>query len=151
MKKIVALLLTALLALAAGAATAENEKAAALPSAEAAWPELESIRTLLDGDIQRIEVSTYTEGGAGRFVFTDDAAIAEIHALCCALSLGGETNIGVADDGLTIAFVTAEGETTLHFEGGYAVVGEKRYETEQLGALKKDLRERIQNEIFASE
>ena len=150
MKKIVALLLTALLALAAGAATAENEKAA-LPSAEAAWPELESVRALLDGDIQRIEVSTYTEGGVGRFVFTDSAAIAEIHALCCALSLGGETNIGVADDGLTIEFVTAEGETALRFEGGYAVVGEKRYETEQLGALKKDLRERIQNEIFASE
>ena len=47
--------------------------------------------------------------------------------------------------------VTAEGETALRFEGRYAVVGEKRYETEQLGALKKDLRERIQNEIFASE
>ena len=59
--------------------------------------------------------------------------------------------LGVADDGLTLAFVTAEGETALRFEGRYAVVGEKRYETEQLGALKKDLRERIQNEIFASE
>ena len=93
----------------------------------------------------------YTEGGAGRFVFTDSDAIAEIHALCCALSLGAETNIGVADDGLTLAFVTAEGETALCFEGRYAVVGEKRYETEQLGALKKDLRERIQSEIFASE
>ena len=55
------------------------------------------------------------------------------------------------DDGLTLAFVTAEGETALRFEGRYAVVGEKRYETEQLGALKKDLRERIQSEIFASE
>lgn len=150
MKKFAVLLLTALLALAAGAATAENEKPA-LPSAETAWPELESIRALLDDDIQRIEAATYTEGGAGRFVFTDSAAIAEIHALCCALSLGAETNIGVADDGLTLAFVTAEGETALRFEGRYAVVGEKRYETEQLGALKKDLRERIQNEIFASE
>ena len=89
--------------------------------------------------------------GPGPGVFTDSAAIAEIHALCCALSLGAETNIGVADDGLTLAFVTAEGETALRFEGRYAVVGEKRYETEQLGALKKDLRERIQNEIFASE
>ena len=39
MKKIAVLLLTALLALAAGAATAEKEKPAALPSAEAAWPE----------------------------------------------------------------------------------------------------------------
>ena len=86
-----------------------------------------------------IRDSTYTEGGAGRFVFTDSAAIAEIHALCCALSLGAETNIGVADDGLTLAFVTAEGETALCFEGRYAVVGEKSYETEQLGALKKDL------------
>ena len=108
-------------------------------------------RALLDDDIQRIEIATYTEGGAGRFAFTDSAAIAEIHALCCALSLGAETNIGVADDGLTLAFVTAEGETALRFEGRYAVVGEKHYETEQLGALKKDLRERIQNEIFASE
>ena len=147
MKKFAVLLLTALLALAAGAATAEKEKPAALPSAEGAWPELESVRALLDDDIQRIEIATYTEGG----VFTDSAAIAEIHALCCALSLGEETNIGVADDGLTLAFVTAEGETALRFEGRYAVVGEKRYETEQLGALKKDLRERIQSEIFASE
>ena len=151
MKKFAVLLLTALLALAAGTATAEKEKPAALPSAEGAWPELESVRALLDDDIQRIEAATYTEGGAGQFVFTDSAAIAEIHALCCALSLGAETNIGVADDGLTLAFVTAEGETALRFEGRYAVVGEKRYETEQLGALKKDLRERIQNEIFASE
>ena len=151
MKKITVLLLTALLALAAGAATAENEKPAASPSAEGAWPELESVRALSDDDIQEIEIATYTEGGAGRFVFTDSAAIAEIHALCCALSLGAETNIGVADDGLTLAFVTAEGETALRFEGRYAVVGEKRYETEQLGALKKDLRERIQSEIFASE
>ena len=150
MKKFAVLLLTALLALTAGAATAEKEKPAALP-AEGAWPELESVRALLDDDIQKIEIATYTEGGAGRFVFTDSAAIAEIHALCCALSLGAETNIGVADDGLTLAFVTAEGETALHFEGRYAVVGEKRYETEQLGALKKDLRERIQSEIFASE
>lgn len=39
MKKIAVLLLTALLALAAGAATAEKEKPAALPSAEGAWPE----------------------------------------------------------------------------------------------------------------
>ena len=101
MKKIAVLLLTVLLALAlaAGAATAENEKPAALPSAEAAWPELESVRALLDGDIQRIEAATYTEGGAGRFVFTDSAAIAEIHALCCALSLGAETNIGVPTTG----------------------------------------------------
>lgn len=88
MKKFAVLLLTALLALAAGAATAEKEKPAALPSAEGAWPELESVRALLDDDIQRIEIATYTEGGAGRFVFTDSAAIAEIHALCCALSLG---------------------------------------------------------------
>ena len=43
MKKIAVLLLTALLALAAGAATAEKEKPAALPSAETAWLELESI------------------------------------------------------------------------------------------------------------
>ena len=107
MKKFAVLLLTALLALAAVAATAENEKPDALPSAETAWPELESVRALLDDDIQRIEAATYTEGGAGRFVFTDSAAIAEIHALCCALSLGAETNIGVADDGLTLAFVTA--------------------------------------------
>ena len=87
MKKIAVLLLTALLALAAGAATAEKEKPAALPSAEGAWPEMESVRALLDDDIQRIEIATYTEGGAGRFVFTDSAAIAEIHALCCALSV----------------------------------------------------------------
>ena len=66
MKKIAVLLLTALLALAAGAATAEMEKPAALPSAEGAWPELESVRALLDDDIQRIEIATYTEGGAGR-------------------------------------------------------------------------------------
>ena len=150
MKKIAVLLLTALLALAAGAATAEKEKPAALPSAG---------RVAGAGERPGAFGRRYSEnrgshlyrGGAGRFVFTDSAAIAEIHALCCALSLGAETNIGVADDGLTLAFVTAEGETALRFEGRYAVVGEKRYETEQLGALKKDLRERIQSEIFASE
>ena len=43
MKKFAVLLLTALLALAAGAATAEKEKPAALPSAEGAWPEMESV------------------------------------------------------------------------------------------------------------
>ena len=65
MKKIAVLLLTALLALAAGAATAEKEKPAALPSAEGAWPELESVRALLDDDIQRIEIATYTRAARG--------------------------------------------------------------------------------------
>ena len=68
MKKFAVLLLTALLALAAGAATAENEKPAASPSAETAWPELESVRALLDDDIQRIEAATYTEGGLYKMV-----------------------------------------------------------------------------------
>ena len=81
MKKFAVLLLTALLALPAGAATAENEKPDALPSAEGAWPELESVRALSDDDIQEIEIATYTEGGAGRFVFTDSAAIALLRAV----------------------------------------------------------------------
>lgn len=91
MKKFAVLLLTALLALAAGAATAENEKPAASPSAETAWPELESVRALLDDDIQKIEAATYTEGGAGRFVFTDSAAIArDSRALLRAVARRGD-------------------------------------------------------------
>lgn len=135
MKKTAALLLAVLLALAAGLALGESG-GDALP----AWPELESVKALSADDIEQIERIAYTEGGAERVVLTDRTAVSGVHALCCVLALGEETDIGVADDGLTLTFTTAEGSPALNFEGGYAVIGSKRYEVENLNLLKAYLK-----------
>ena len=71
------------------------------------WPELDAVKVLSADSIEQIEWIAYTEGGAQRTVITDRTAVSGVHARCCVLSLGDETDIGVADDGLTLTFVTA--------------------------------------------
>ena len=67
------------------------------------------------------------------------------------LSLGDETDIGVADDGLTLTFVTAEGSTALRFEGSYAVISKKRYETENLNLLETYLKTVTEGQALSSD
>ena len=146
MKKTVLALLLALLALAALPAAGisnvvvGNTAKPTETAQAAAWPELDAVKALSAEAVEQIEMITYTEGGAQRTVITDRTAVSDIHALCCVLALGDETNIGVADDGLTLTFVTAEGSAALRFEGGYAVIGKKRYETENLNLLETYLK-----------
>lgn len=116
----------------------------------AAWPELDAVKALSADSVEQIEMITYTEGGAQRTVITDRTAVSDIHALCCVLALGDETNIGVADDGLTLTFVTAEGSAALRFEGGYAVIGRKRYETENLNLLETYLKTVAEGQTLSS-
>ena len=116
----------------------------------AAWPELDAIKALSADSVEQIELITYTEGGAQRTVITDRTAVSGIHALCCVLALGDETDIGAADDGLTLTFVTAEGSAALRFEGGYAVIGRKRYETENLNLLETYLKTVTEGQTLSS-
>ena len=67
------------------------------------------------------------------------------------LSLGDETDIGVADDGLTLTFVTAEGSTALRFAGSYVVIGKKRYETENLNLLETYLKTVTEGQALSSD
>ena len=88
---------------------------------------------------------------SSRTVITDRTAVSGVHARCCVLSLGDETDIGVADDGLTLTFVTAEGSTALRFEGSYAVIGKKRYETENLNLLETYLKTMTEGQALSSD
>ena len=59
---------------------------------------------------------------------TDSKAIEGVCALIQVLSITGESDMGVLDDGLTVAVNTADGTQTLNFEGSIAVTSEgKRY------------------------
>ena len=115
------------------------------------WPELDAVKALSADSIEQIEWIAYTEGGAQRTVITDRTAVSGVHARCCVLSLGDETDIGVADDGLTLTFVTAEGSTALRFEGSYAVIGKKRYETENLNLLETYLKTVTEGQALSSD
>ena len=156
MKKTVLALLLALLALAvlpaAGISNVVvgNTAKPTETAQAAAWPELDAVKALSTEAVEQIEMITYTEGGAQRTVITDRTAVSGIHALCCVLALGDETNIGVADDGLTLTFVTAEGSAALRFEGGYAVIGRKRYETENLNLLETYLKTVAEGQTLSS-
>lgn len=115
------------------------------------WPELDAVKALSADSIEQIEWIAYTEGGAQRTVITDRTAVSDVHARCCVLSLGDETDIGVADDGLTLTFVTAEGSTVLRFEGSYAVIGKKRYETENQNLLETYLKTVTEGQALSSD
>ena len=154
MKKTVLALLLALAVLPAAGISSVVVGNTAKPTETAqaaAWPELDAVKALSAEAVEQIELITYTEGGAQRTVITDRTAVSDIHALCCVLALGDETNIGVADDGLTLTFVTAEGSAALRFEGGYAVIGRKRYETENLNLLETYLKTVTEGQALSSD
>ena len=115
------------------------------------WPELDAVKALSADSIEQIEWIAYTEGGTQRTVITDRTAVSGVHARCCVLSLGDETDIGVADDGLTLTFVTAEGSTALRFEDSYVVIGKKRYETENLNLLETYLKTVTEGQALSSD
>ena len=105
------------------------------------WPEYESIVNEPVSAIMSIHFSFSTEGGVQEAAVTDSTAIEEICALIQGLSVVGESEMGVLDDGLTVAINTATETLTLNFEGNIAVTSEgKRYEVENLNLLKGYLR-----------
>ena len=121
---------------------------AASPSA---WPELDDVKCFPADAITQVEVIFSTEGGAQQFVFTDSAIMTDLQMFCKELSLGDETNLGVADDGLTLTFSTVLESATLRFDGGYAVVEGKRYIAEHLNGLKTYLKTVIECEMAPSD
>ena len=111
--------------------------AAYAQSEQFSWPEYESIVNMPASAITSIQFSFSTEGGVQEATVTDSKTIEGICALIQVLSITGETDTGVLDDGLTIAVNTADGTQTLNFEGSVAVTSEgKRYEVENLNLLK---------------
>lgn len=161
MKKITLLLMGALLALAVRPVLAEtNEKPLTLVELGAgadstdessAWPALDDVKSFPADAIQQVEVIFSTEGGAQRFVFTDSAIIADLQMFCGELALGDETDIGVADDGLTLTFSTVWESATFCFEGDYAVIEDRRYAVEHLNWLKTYLKAVTESEIPLSD
>ena len=111
--------------------------AAYAQSEQFSWPEYESIVNMPASAITSIQFSFSTEGGVQEATVTDSKTIEGICALIQVLSIIGETDMGVLDDGLTVAVNTADGTQALNFEGGAAVTSEgKRYEVENLNLLK---------------
>ena len=111
--------------------------AAYAQSEQVSWPEYESIVNEPASAITSIQFSFSTEGGVQEATVTDSKTIEGICALIQVLSITGESDMGVLDDGLTVAVNTADGTQTLNFEGSIAVTSEgKRYELENLNLLK---------------
>ena len=101
------------------------------------WPEYDSIVNEPASAITSIQFSFSTEGGVQEATVTDSKTIEGICALIQMLSIVKESDMGVLDDGLTVAVNTTDGTQTLNFEGSIAVTSEgKRYEVENLSLLK---------------
>lgn len=111
--------------------------AAYAQSEQFSWPEYDSIVNEPASAITSIQFSFSTEGGVQEATVTDSKTIEGVCALIQVLSITGESDMGVLDDGLTVAVNTADGTQTLNFEGSIAVTSEgKRYEVENLNLLK---------------
>ena len=111
--------------------------AAYAQSEQFSWPAYESIVNEPASAITSIQFSFSTEGGVQEATITDAKTIEGVCALIQVLSITGESDMGVLDDGLTVAVNTADGTQTLNFEGSIAVTSEgKRYEVENLSLLK---------------
>lgn len=111
--------------------------AACAQSEQFLWPEYDSIVNEPASAITSIQFSFSTEGGVQEATITDSKTIEGVCALIQVLSITGESDTGVLDDGLTVAVNTADGTQTLNFEGSIAVTSEgKRYELENLNLLK---------------
>lgn len=111
--------------------------AAYAQSEQFSWPAYESIVNEPASAITSIQFSFSTEGGVQEATVTDSKTIEGVCALIQVLSITGESDMGVLDDGLTVAVNTADGTQTLNFEGSIAVTSEgKRYEVENLNLLK---------------
>ena len=111
--------------------------AAYAQSEQFSWPAYESIVNEPASAITSIQFSFSTEAGVQEATITDAKTIEGVCALIQVLSITGESDMGVLDDGLTVAVNTADGTQTLNFEGSIAVTSEgKRYEVENLSLLK---------------
>ena len=111
--------------------------AAYAQSEQFSWPEYDSIVNEPASAITSIQFSFSTEGGVQEATVTDSKTIEGICALIQMLSIVKESDMGVLDDGLTVAVNTTDGTQTLNFEGSIAVTSEgKRYEVENLNLLK---------------
>ena len=111
--------------------------AAYAQSEQFSWPEYDSIVNEPASAITSIQFSFSTEGGVQEATVTDSKTIEGICALIQMLSIVKESDMGVLDDGLTVAVNTTDGTQTLNFEGSIAVTSEgKRYEVENLSLLK---------------
>lgn len=111
--------------------------AACARSEQFLWPEYDSIVNEPASAITSIQFSFSTEGGVQEATITDSKTIEGVCALIQVLSITGESDTGVLDDGLTVAVNTADGTQTLNFEGSIAVTSEgKRYELENLNLLR---------------
>ena len=111
--------------------------AAYAQSEQFSWPAYESIVNEPASAITSIQFSFSTEGGVQEATITDAKTIEGVCALIQVLSITGESDMGVLDDGLTVAVNTADGTQTLNFEGSIAVLSDgTRYEVENLSLLK---------------
>lgn len=111
--------------------------AAYAQSEQFSWPAYESIVNMPASAITSIQFSFSTEAGVQEATITDAKTIEGVCALIQVLSITGESDMGVLDDGLTVAVNTADGAQTLKFEGNIAVTSDgTRYEVENLNLLK---------------
>lgn len=97
---------------------------------------LEAVKAADAGEIKSITYTRYTEGGALSGTVTDQETIENIYLRLCKVEPGQETGLRATDDGLGLNVNLGGNMLSFYFEGNNIAVGDKQYETENLGSLR---------------
>lgn len=97
---------------------------------------LETVKAADAGEIKSITYTRYTEGGALSGTVTDQETIEDIYLRLCKVEPGRETDLRALDDGLGLNVNLGGNMLSFYFEGTNIAVGNKQYETENLGSLR---------------
>lgn len=113
-------------------------------SKEISWSLQDMLRKVDVADIDHIDFDVYTEGGRSGGWTWDAEEIKSIYEGVLNLKLIKETNMAVDDDDLFITFYEGEKKYPFHFEHDIAIVGDNRYEVDNLANVKSFITELIE-------
>ena len=111
---------------------------------------LEAVKAADAGEIKSITYTRYTEGGAQSGTVTDQETIENIYLRLCKVEPGEETGLRATDDGLSLNVNLGGTMLSFYFEGTNIAIGDKQYETENLGSLRSYIDKLLSDEEEAA-
>lgn len=115
-------------------------------------PECEGLTTIRSSNVEDVVSITYiwhTEGGPIEKTITDEETLKEVYPLLCAIEVGEKSSVSCTDQGLGIKVeYKNQSSAGIRFEGDNIVIDLTEYDAENLGDLRKYLRERDEEEEF---